>query len=75
MGASWVVGDVRAVLGASRDSKYSGTRRVEGYQGLLEGVRGYFGGVKGCRGVRGVLGTSKNSQYSGTRRGIGALGS
>ena len=52
------VGSVRGVLGASRDSRYSGTRRdigASGALGLLGGV-GAIWGIRGCRGVRSVLG-------------------
>ena len=47
---------VRCVLGASRDSRYSGTRRGIGASGALgapRGCRGLFGGIRGV-GVSGV---------------------
>ena len=63
---------VRAVLGASRNSRYSVTRRgKEGIKGHLGTPRGKGGHMRcqGCRGVRAVLGASRNSRYSVTRRG------
>ena len=45
---------VRGVLRATRDSRYSGTRRGIGTSGAPKGCRGIgslFGGVKGCQGV------------------------
>ena len=57
------VGGVRGILRASRDSRYSGTRRgiggIRRHWGLLWGCRGSFGGIRGASGgvgVRGVLG-------------------
>ena len=66
-GASGGVGSVRGILGASRDSRYSGTRRGIWGIGAPGGV-GAVWGIRGCRGVSGVLGASRDSRYSGTRR-------
>ena len=54
------VGSVRGVLGASRDSRYSGTRRgIGGIRGIGGscGCREPLGGIRGiseCKGVSGV---------------------
>ena len=69
MGAS---GGVRGVLGASRDSRYSGTRRGIGD---IRGHWGILGGVGGCLGASGIYWeASSDCRYSGTRRGIGGIG-
>ena len=56
------VGGVRAVLGASRDSQYSGSRRGIGdIWDIWEAPRGVgdhlglFGGIRDVGGVRGIL--------------------
>ena len=52
----------RGVLGASRDSRYSGTRKgVGGVRalGLLRGVGAVWGcqeGIRGCKGCQGCTG-------------------
>ena len=49
------------VLGASRDSRYSGTRRgiggIRDIGGTPRGCKGPFGGVRGVLGVLGLPGT------------------
>ena len=65
------------VLGADRDSRYSGARRGIGASGdiggLLGGVEGCFRGVRGIRGV-GILrvywGADRDSRYSGATMGM-----
>ena len=53
-----LLGGVRGVLGAGRDSRYSGARRGIGHIGeLLGDVGGCFGGVRGVLGLAGTLGT------------------
>ena len=67
------------VLGAGRDSRYSGARRGIGHQGVLGAARGCWGhyeglrGIRGCRGIKGVLGAGRDCRYSGVRRGIGGI--
>ena len=56
VGVSGVIRDIRGVLAASRECRYSGARRgiggIRGHWGFLEGV----GAVRGVRGCRGALG-------------------
>ena len=58
-------------MGASRDCRYSGTRRdiggIRGPGGFLEGVGSHFGGI------RGVLGAGRDSR-SPRPEGIGNQG-
>ena len=67
------VGDVRSVLGAGRECRYSGARRgigsLRGHWGSPRGVKGPSGG----RQCQGCIGAGRECTYSGARRGIGSL--
>ena len=62
------VGGVRGVLGADRDSRFSGARRgIKASRGFgLLGVQGPIWGVRGVLGLEGILGNQ-------VRRGMMAL--
>ena len=61
-----VSGDVRSLLGASRECRYSGARRG------IDGIRGHLGAPSGFLGVRGLLGGCQQG-ISGCRECQGCI--
>ena len=78
VGAVWVSGGVRecrgvrGVLGASRNSRYSGTRRGIGHQEALGPPKGSRGPFEGIKGVSESVGVSE--VYWGLAGTLGAQG-